>query len=287
MRIIYSLDEMTETARGWLAAGSVGFVPTMGYLHEGHLTLVQAAKKECEISIISIFVNPLQFASQQELTRYPHDLARDLQALSKAQVDVVFIPRAEQMYPSTFSTYITPVGPLAEQFEAAINPNYARGIATSITKLFQIVRPDIAYFGQKDAQRVAIVQQLVRDLNIDVSLCVLPTMRERDRVALSSRNAALSSVERQAAGVIYQSLLMGKAVIDEGERRSSLIEQAMRDHIATNPLVHLDYAAICDARTFVPLPEAAPGAILLAAARIGTTRLVDNIVWMQDGQWQL
>ncbi len=176
MRIIYTLDEMIETARGWLAAGSVGFVPTTGNLHASHLALVKTAQEECEICIVSIFVNPLQFTSAEELARFPRPLERDLQLLTDAQVDVVFVPRTEDIYPSTFSTYITPTIARTEHIEQAFQntPIYIYGFATILTKLFQIVRPDIAYFRQGATPEVAIVQKLVRDLNIDVSLRILP-----------------------------------------------------------------------------------------------------------------
>jgi len=177
VRIIYTLNEMIETARGWLAAGSVGFVPTTGNLHTGHLALIKAAQAECEISIVSIFVNPLQFASSEELARFPRPLAHDVQLLSDALVDVVFVPRVEDMYSPTFSTYITPIIARTEHSEIANNPGYTstytNGFATVVTKLFQIVRPDVAYFRQGAILEVAIVQKLVQDLNIDVTLRIL------------------------------------------------------------------------------------------------------------------
>ncbi len=179
MRIIYTLDEMIETARGWLAAGTVGFVPTTGNLHASHLALVRAARAECEISIVSIFVNPLQFPSEEVFASVQHSLARDLQLLNNAQVTVVFVPRVEDMYPSTFSTYITPTISIEEHVDvansASITSTYIRSFATGITKLFQIVRPDVAYFRQGATPEVAIVQKLVQDLNIDISLRILPT----------------------------------------------------------------------------------------------------------------
>ena len=177
MRIIYTLNEMVETARGWLVAGVVGFVPTTGNLHTSHLALVKAAQAECEISIVSIFVNPLQFASLEELAQFPRPLVHDLQLLAHAQVDVVFIPRAEDMYPSTFSTYIMPSIARTEHSEGTNNPNYSttymNGFATVMTKLFQIVRPDVAYFRQGATPEVSIVQKVVQDLNIDVTLRIL------------------------------------------------------------------------------------------------------------------
>ncbi len=178
MRVIYTINEMIETARGWLAAGAVGFVPTTGNLHAGHLALVKAAQEECAISIVSIFVNPLQFTSAEELAQFPRTLTRDLQLLRSANVDVVFVPRAEDMYPPNFSTYITPTIARMERFQQinALNttPTYMYGFATGMTKLFQIVRPDIAYFRQEATPEVAIVQKLVQDLNIDVALRILP-----------------------------------------------------------------------------------------------------------------
>ena len=177
MRVIYTINEMVETARGWLAAGAVGFVPTTGNLHAAHLTLIRAAREECAISIVSIFVNPLQFPSEEERTQFPRSLASDLQLLRNAQVDVVFVPRTEDMYPPTFSTYITPTLARMEGFNPTDNqsttPTYIYGFATIITKLFQIIRPDIAYFRQEATPEVAIVQKLVQDLNIDVVLRIL------------------------------------------------------------------------------------------------------------------
>ena len=178
MRVIYTLNEMIETARGWLAAGAVGFVPTTGNLHAGHLALVKAAQGECAITIVSIFVNPLQFTSSEELAQFPRSLNRDLQLLRSAHVDVVFVPRAEDMYPPTFSTYITPTLARMERFDPTNNqnntPTYIYGFATVMTKLFQIVRPDIVYFRQEATPEVAIIQKLVQDLNIDVALHILP-----------------------------------------------------------------------------------------------------------------
>ena len=178
MRVIYTINEMIETARGWLAAGAVGFVPTTGNLHAGHLALVKAAQEECAISIVSIFVNPLQFTSQEELAQFPRTLVRDLQLLKNTNVDVVFVPRAEDMYPPTFSTYITPTIARMERFQQINAKNttttYMYGFATGMTKLLQIVRPDIVYFRQEASPEVAIVQKLVQDLNIDVALRILP-----------------------------------------------------------------------------------------------------------------
>ena len=287
MRIIHSLDQMTQTARGWLTDGAVGFVPTMGYLHEGHITLVQAARQECAITVASIFVNPMQFDQSEEFTHYPRDPARDLQLLRNANVDIVFIPRTEDMFPPDFSTYITPAGPIAERLESLRSPGYIRGVATAGTKLLQLVRPDKAYFGRKNAHQVVIVRKLVRDLNLDVSLRILPTVRESDGLAMSSRTHTFSPAERQAARIVYSALLAGKTLIEQGERRSQVIEKAMADLVASEPLVRLDYAVVCHPDTFLALDELTPPAMLALAAHLGTIDLIDNIVWAGNGQWIL
>ncbi|HYK85293.1 MAG TPA: pantoate--beta-alanine ligase [Ktedonobacteraceae bacterium] len=287
MRIIAQLDEMTETARGWLAGGSVGFIPTMGHLHEGSIKLIEAARQECEISVVSIFVNPLQFIQGTEPVLTPGDVAHDLQLLELAQADVVFMPRAEDMYPPEFGTYIIPSGPVAKRLESFSNRIYVRGVATLAVKLLQLVRPDVAYFMQKDALLVALARQLVRDLNIDVGLRVLPTMRDADGLAMSSYHHLLTPQERRATNFIYAALLAGKALIDAGERRASVIVKAMRDQIASTPLLKLDYAAVCHPDLFTELDEVTPRAMLTIHAHIGDIHLTDNIVWLGGGHWLL
>jgi pantoate--beta-alanine ligase len=289
MRIIYDLDEMTETARGWLAGGTVGFVPTMGYLHQGHVTLMQAAHQECEISVASIFVNPIQFEENEELIRYPRNLTMDLQLLSNAGIDVVFIPRVADLYPPDFYTYVSPSNsPWAMQMaKGGGSLIYNRGIATVMTKLFHLVRPDVAYLGRKNALQVAIIRQLVRDLNIDVELRVLPTVRESDGLALGSRNHLLSAAERKAASVIYSALLAGKALIDANVRNTAVIEKAMIDLLVTEPLVTLDYVKVCHPDTLNNLDSVAPGTMLLVAAHIGKIPLFDNIIWFGGMNWKL
>ncbi len=289
MRIIHDMEEMTETARGWLAAGSVGFIPTVGHLHTGHVTLVQSSLLLCELSVVSMLVNPVQFGFDEDQAHYPYSFAEDLQLLEQEQVDVVFIPRPEEFYPTAFSMYVTPSGPLAQRFEGAARPRYAQSVATAMTKLLQLVRPDVVFLGQKNAQQVALIRKLVRDLDIDVSLRVLPTVRERDGLAISARNHLLSPAERQAVPILYQALLAGKVLIEKGERRRTVIEKAMIDMIATEPLVKLDYAALCDPDTFElmgrKMPPNLPDLLLVVAAHIGTTRQLDNILWKSDGYW--
>ena len=289
MRIIHNLDEMTETARGWLAGGSVGFVPTMGSLHQGHISLVQAAHQECEISVASIFVNPLQFEESDDLLRYPRDLSRDLQLLSTTNIDVVFIPRTEDIYSAGFSTFVMPTSPLwaVQPAKGTGSRIYARGVATIITKLFQLVRPDIAYFGRKNAQQIAIVRQVVRDLNIDVGLRILPTVRESDGLALGSRNHFLTQPERQAASVLYRALLAGKALVDGNVRNCAEIEKAMMDLVVTEPLVNLDYVKVCHSDTLSSVDTIVPGTMLMIAAHIGKVHFIDNIIWRGGTNWLL
>lgn len=285
MRIIQQVDEITETARGWLSGGTVGFVPTMGRLHEGSLLLVRTAHQECEISVVSIFANPKQLGWDEDLG--PVCLDEDLELLKATGVDVVFIPREEDIYPPYFSTYVIPSGPLAERLEGASSPGHFRGIATSITKLLMLIRPDRVYFGQKDAQQVAIIRKLVRDFNIDVSLRVLATVRNSNGLPLSSRNSRLSPTEQRAALVLYHSLLAGKALVDQQEYRSEVIEGAIVEFVSAEPLISLEYVAICEPETFQDLPEVRPGTLLTIAAHVGTTRLVDNIFLREDGTWQI
>ena len=289
MRIIHNLDEMTETARGWLAGGSVGFVPTMGSLHQGHISLVQAAHQECEISVASIFVNPIQFEESDDLLRYPRDLSRDLQLLSTTNIDVVFIPRTEDIYPAGFSTFVMPTSPLwaVQPAKGTGSRIYARGVATIITKLFQLVRPDIAYFARKNAQQIAIVRQVVRDLNIDVGLRILPTVRESDGLALGSRNHFLTQPERQAASVLYRALLAGKALVDGNVRNCAEIEKAMMDLVVTEPLVNLDYVKVCHSDTLSSVDTIVPGTMLMIAAHIGKVHFIDNIIWRGGTNWLL
>jgi pantoate--beta-alanine ligase len=291
MRIVHNLDEMTEVARGWLASGPVGFVPTSGYLHAGHLSLIQAAQRECEITVVSIFANPEENAGQR--ARLMYDLTRDVQFLDSAGADIVFIPRPEEMYPPTLTTYVMASGPVVERLERSFSRESARCTATVFTKLLQLVRPDITYFGQKSAQKVALIRRLVHDLCIDTDLRVLPMVREGDGLALSSENALLSPAERQAAPLLYRALLSAKTLIEQGERRVSVVEQAMAANILASPLLHLDYVAICDPSTFAAvelLPmltasKSSPGFLLAVAACAGSVYLTDNVQYTGDGYW--
>lgn len=294
MRIIHSLDEMTETARGWLAGGPVGFVPTSGRLHAGHLALIQASQRECEVTIVSIYTgNDERNFIQKGSSGQMYDLAKDIQLLDAAQVDVVFIPRVEDIYPPTFATYVIASGPIVERLEGSLYSDHSRYVTTIFTKLLQLIRPDIAYFGQKSAQQVALVRRLVHDLCIDTSVRVLPIVREGDGLAMSGANALLTAEMRQAAGLLYRSLLTARTLIEQGERRVAFLEQTIADVISSSSLLHLDYAAICNPSTFEGidrLPDltptfASPGILLAVAAHTSFVRLTDNIQFTSNGYW--
>jgi pantoate--beta-alanine ligase len=281
---------MTETARGWLAGGPVGFIPTSGRLHAGHLSLIQAAQRECEVTVVSILAEKDPFFQSAGLI---YDLARDVQLLDAAGVDVVFIPRREDIYPPTFATYVMASGPLAERMECSLTRDRARSVATIFTKLLQLIRPDITYFGQKSAQQVALLRRVIHDLCIDISLRVMPIVREGDGLALSSANTLLSPEERRATPLLYRALLNAKTLIEQGERQVSFLESTMNDLISSSPLLHVDYVAICDPSTFVELeylPDLTPtlsstGFLLAVAAYAGAVRLTDNIQFTSNGYW--
>jgi pantoate--beta-alanine ligase len=289
MRIIYDLDEMTETARGWLAGGSIGLVPAIGNLHAGHVALVRSSLQECELSVVSIFDNYLQFESDETQSRIPFRLAANLQLLDQEHVDFVFIPRPHDFYPPSFSTHVIPFGPIAERLEGVIHQESIRKVATSMTKLFQLVRPDKVYLGQKKAQQVGLIRKLVTDLNIDLNIRVLPIVRESDGVAVSSHIDLLSQAERQAVVVIYRALLAGKSMFEKGEHNTSVIKKVVADLIATEPLLKQDYVAICDPNTFEEMGENLganlPDFLLAVSVRVGVTRLIDNILWRSSGFW--
>ncbi len=293
MRVIETLDELAAARRTWAQSGTVGFVPTMGYLHAGHISLAQRARAENDITIVSIFLNPTQFGPNEDLSRYPRDLPRDLALLERAQVDVVFTPTAEAIYPAGFSTYVEPTGLLAERLEAATRPGHYRGVATVVAKLFQMVGPRRAYFGQKDAQQVAVIRRMVADLNMPISLRVLPTVREADGLAMSSRNAYLNTEQRAAATVLSRALEAGRVAWEHahatGQNDGAAVEnvrQAMVTTVADEPAATLDYADICHPDTIAPLAQLTTPALLAIAAKVGPTRLIDNYLLRADGSWE-
>jgi pantoate--beta-alanine ligase len=284
MQVIRTVQAMQQERTHW--RGKVGFVPTMGYLHAGHLSLFRQARAENEILVASIFVNPTQFGPHEDFKRYPRNLKRDLDLLDAASVDSVFVPSDTEMYPQDFTTYVDPKGPLTEQVEGATRPGHFRGVATIVLKLFQIVQPDQAYFGQKDAQQVAVIARMIQDFHLPIQLHVLPTIREADGLAMSSRNGYLQAQERAAALVLYKALQAGQATfMKHPSGGPEAVRQAMIDVIADEPLAKLDYAEIRDPRTFLPLETLQAPAVLLLAVSIGTTRLIDNFAFNTDGTW--
>lgn len=263
--------------RSQQASRSVGFVPTMGYLHEGHLALVRRARAENETVVVSIFVNPLQFGPQEDYDRYPRDLDRDLYLLEREGVDAVFAPSVSEMYPSGFSTAVVVTGPIAERLEGEARPGHFRGVATVVTRLFGLVQPQRAYFGWKDAQQVLVVQRLVQDLALPVDIVPLPTVREADGLAMSSRNVYLSPEERVAASAIPRALFAALERFRSGERAAAALRELVRRTLTTTP-VRLEYVSVSDLETFQEVEYVERPALLLVAAWIGTTRLIDNVL---------
>jgi len=250
----------------------------MGALHEGHLSLVREARQMCDIVVVSVFVNPTQFGPGEDYDRYPRDLTKDTALLTDYNVDYIFAPPAEEIYPKGYSTYVTVDG-LSEQLEGASRPGHFRGVGTIVTMLLNIVRPDFAFFGQKDAQQALIIKRLVRDLAFDTEILVLPTVREDSGLAISSRNAFLSDSEREAALVIRRALVKARDAYKEGERSASKLNELVRSTIDAEPRAKLDYVSVTDAETLQKLDKLDEHTVLIAAAAfIGRTRLIDNIV---------
>lgn len=286
MRVVSTIEEMVQERLRWTSSSTVGLVPTMGYLHEGHLSLVRQGRKENDRLTVSIFVNPTQFGPGEDLERYPRNMPHDLDLLEAAGVDLVFTPMANAMYPPGFITYVEPTGPLVTEAEGAHRPGHFRGVATVVLKLFQIMRPHQAYFGQKDAQQVAVISHMVADLNLPVQLRVLPTIREADGLAMSSRNAYLHTEDRAAATILYQALEVGRHVFDEHPGGNpQLVKQAMVNTIATEPRALLEYADVRDPDSFLPLATIRTPALLAITATVGPARLIDNFLLHAGGQW--
>ncbi|MBA3693601.1 MAG: pantoate--beta-alanine ligase [Acidobacteria bacterium] len=257
---------------------TVGFVPTMGALHEGHLRLVEEARQMCDIVIVSIFVNPAQFNDPKDLNKYPRDLTNDAALLTEYQVDYIFAPETQEIYGENFSTFVY-VENLTENLEGASRPGHFRGVATVVTILFNTIRPDFAFFGQKDAQQVAVIKRLTQDLGFDTEIVVVKTVREESGLAMSSRNAHLSSDERQRASIIFQALRKAKLAAKEGERNAQRLAEIVREKIETESLAQIDYVAVVDNETLEPVEKIGVDAVLIAVAvRFGTTRLIDNTV---------
>jgi pantoate--beta-alanine ligase len=269
---------MKEHARQARAEGRiVGLVPTMGALHEGHLALVRRAKQECAPVIASIFLNPKQFGPREDLAKYPRPFESDVEKLISASTDALFAPEPADIYPPGFSTYVHVEG-LSERLEGRTRPGHFQGVTTVVLKLLEIVQPHFAYFGRKDAQQVRLIQQMVRDLNLDTEIVVCPIVREPDGLALSSRNAYLSSQERRAATVLYRALDAARREIVAGVRDPLRLQYLMHKVLESEPLANVDYAEIVDAQTFEPVVRVRPNCYGLLAVRIGKTRLIDNLL---------
>jgi pantoate--beta-alanine ligase len=254
----------------------VGLVPTMGALHPGHLALVQRAKENCSPVIVSIFVNPKQFGPKEDFTKYPRDLAADSQKLAAAGVDAIFTPDASEMYPNGFRTYVSVEG-LSDRLEGRSRPGHFRGVSTVVMKLLEIVQPHFAYFGRKDAQQVRIISQMTLDLNLDTQVVVYPIVREPDGLALSSRNAYLSTDERRAATVLYRALEAARRELAAGVRDALHLQTVLRGVLEAEPLAAVDYSEIVDADTFEPVTRVARPCYALLAVFVGKTRLIDNL----------
>ena len=278
MLVIGSKDEMRRACREM--GRPLGLVPTMGALHEGHLSLVDYARAECASVAVSIFVNPTQFGEGEDFAEYPRDLDGDLEMLRQRGVDLVFVPNATEVYPPGFDTWLD-VGPLADRLEGAARPGHFRGVATVVAKLFGVVGPDRAYFGQKDGQQTVVVSKMARDLDIGVEVVTLPTVREPDGLAMSSRNVRLNSEQRRAAPAVYRALMAGQDLWEEGETGADRIRGAALEVLSSEPLLaRIDYVSIADPETLVELEQATPGAMLSIAVHLGPVRLIDNVILM-------
>jgi pantoate--beta-alanine ligase len=275
MMIVSTLDEL-RSAR-LLLDGKLGLVPTMGYLHEGHISLARRAKAECDCVAVSIFVNPTQFGPNEDLAKYPRDLDRDLHLLEDAGVDLVWTPTPEVMYPVGYQTWVE-VEEMTRPLEGAQRPGHFRGVTTVVTKLFNAVQPAKAYFGQKDAQQAAVIRQMTKDLNFQIEIVVCPIVREPDGLAMSSRNVYLDPNQRKAATVLYRSLSMAKAAYEQGERDAEKLRQIMKATIASEPLAQMQYVSCADYDTVQELEKVTGKTLLSMAVFFGKTRLIDNFV---------
>jgi len=275
MKVVETIAEMRQLRKQLIEP--VGFVPTMGYFHEGHLSLIRRARAENPSVVVSIFVNPTQFGPQEDFSSYPRDPQRDLAILEKEKTDVVFMPSVAEMYPAGFDSWVE-VGKVTERLEGASRPGHFRGVATVVAKLFNIVQPNRAYFGQKDAQQALVIKKMVADLNMNLEIIVLPTVRDSDGLATSTRNAYLNHKERQAAIVLYKALSLAQQLWSQGERDAEHIRQQMRALIQKEPLATIDYVSIAEPETLEEMDRVKTPALVSLAVEIGSTRLIDNIV---------
>lgn len=278
MKIITDIKAMQKKADELRAIGKkIGFVPTMGFLHEGHLNLIREAKKRCDTTIMSIYVNPTQFGPDEDLDDYPRDFDRDCSLAEKEGCDIIFHPDSKQIYPDNYLTYVE-VEDITSVLCGASRPGHFKGVTTIVTKLFNIVKPHVAVFGQKDAQQAIVIKKMTRDLNLDIDIVVAPIVREKDGLAKSSRNTYLSGDEREQALVLNQSLKMAEKEIKSGERNAEKLKSAIVDLITRQPDAVIDYVEIVEADTLAPVTIITNEVLIALAVKIGRTRLIDNIV---------
>lgn len=278
MQVVKTVKEVRDIVSGWKREGlSVGLVPTMGYLHEGHRSLIEKSVSENDRTVVSVFVNPIQFGPSEDLASYPRDLQRDMDVVGSAGGDLIFHPEPSEMYPGHFTSFID-TSETTELLCGAVRPGHFRGVCTVVGKLFNIVMPERAYFGQKDAQQLATIRRFVCDLNFNVQIVACPIVRESDGLAKSSRNTYLSADERQAALVLSQSLQKGKALIDAGERDAAAVKEAIRAHLLTQPLARIDYVEVVDNENIRRVERISGSTLVAIAVYIGKTRLIDNFI---------
>lgn len=283
LEVVRSISDMKEISKKLRQEGKViGFVPTMGYLHEGHLSLIRESKRRCDITVVSIFVNPTQFGPSEDYERYPRDLERDIALSSSEGVDYLFVPEVGEMYPEGFCTYVEIIGKLTSTMCGRSRPTFFRGVTTVVTKLFNIVSPHMAFFGEKDFQQLQVVRRMVRDLNMDVEIVPVPTVREKDGLAMSSRNSYLSPEGRKAATILYRSLMAAKEMVEKGERAAARIKGMIEEMIRSEPLARIDYIAIVDSETLEDKDIVGPGTLIALAVWVEDARLIDNIVLRGD-----
>lgn len=273
-----TVKKVRETVKEWKSQGlTVGLVPTMGYLHEGHQSLIKKAVNENDRVVVSIFVNPIQFAPNEDLETYPRDLEKDSLLCNSTGADLIFHPQPEEMYPGGFSTQVV-MNNLTAELCGKTRPTHFSGVCTVVSKLFNIVKPDRAYFGEKDAQQLAIIRRMVKDLNFDIEIVGCPIVREADGLAKSSRNTYLNSSERKAALILSKSIELGKKMVADGEKSSQTVINAMTDLIKTEPLAKIDYVSIVNAETIEPVDTISGEILTAVAVYIGKTRLIDNFM---------
>ena len=279
MKIVHTIKEVREAISAWRREGlSIGFVPTMGYLHEGHQSLIQRAVEENDRVVVSIFVNPMQFGPNEDLESYPRDLEKDSLLCEETGAALIFNPQPEEMYTGDFCSFVDMTG-LTKGLCGKSRPIHFRGVCTVVNKLFNIVQPDRAYFGQKDAQQLAVIKQMVKDLNMNLEIIGCPIIREEDGLAKSSRNTYLSNEERAAARILSQSLEEGRAKLDGGETSVQVIREVIRECIEKEPLAKIDYVEIVDAKSLEPVEKVEKTILLAIAVYIGKTRLIDNFTF--------